>query len=104
MKGRTLIAIFTGIFIISLISCSPKTEPGEQMNILFIMADQFRGDYMGVAGADWIETPNLDELAKEGVSFSNAYSSVPSCLPARAAILTGKSPWAHGILGYYPVG
>ena len=67
------------------------------------MTDQHRGDRIGSAGAHWLETPNLDALAREGVLFSNAYVSVPSCLPARASILTGKSPWAHGILGYYPI-
>lgn len=65
------------------------------------MDDQHRGDCIGAAGADWLETPNLDKLASEGVLFRKAYSSIPSCLPARTAILTGKSPWAHGILGYY---
>jgi len=103
MKVRYLTALLAALLIINLFSCSPKTEYGEQVNILFIMADQFRGDCMGVAGAEWIKTPNLDHLANDGVLFSNAYSSVPSCLPARAAILTGKSPWAHGMLGYYPI-
>ena len=95
------------VFLISVISmmfsCSPREEPDERINILFIMTDQQRGDCLGSAGADWLETPNLDALASEGVLFSNAYTSVPSCLPARAAILSGKSPWAHGMLGYYPI-
>ena len=65
------------------------------------MDDQHRGDCIGAAGANWLETPNLDNLASEGVLFRKAYSSIPSCLPARTAILTGKSPWAHGILGYF---
>lgn len=67
------------------------------------MADQYRGDCIGISGADWLKTPNLNGLAEEGVLFSNAYSSVPSCLPARTGILTGKSPWVHGMLGYYPL-
>ncbi len=103
MKGSYLNVTLTALVIVNLISCSPKSESREQINILFLMADQFRGDCIGAAGADWIETPNLDYLAREGVLFSNAYSSVPSCLPARTAILTGKSPWAHGMLGYYPL-
>jgi len=86
-----------------MLSCSLPKEQGAHMNILFIMTDQHRGDGIGAAGADWLETPHLDALAREGVLFSNAYTSVPSCLPARAAILTGKSPWAHGMLGYYPI-
>ena len=69
-------------------------------NILFMMADQMRADVLSCAGNSAIRTPNLDRLAAEGVRFSNAFSSTPSCTPARAAILTGLSPWYHGMLGY----
>jgi len=58
---------------------------------------------VGAAGANWIKTPNLDNLAAEGAIFTKAYSSTPSCLPARTALLTGKSPWAHGVLLYTPM-
>jgi arylsulfatase len=73
------------------------------VNILFLMDDQHRGDWLGAAGAKWMITPNLDRLAREGVLFRRAYSSVPSCLGARAALLTGMSPWGHGGLGYTPI-
>ena len=100
----TLMRLLIYISVISMmISCSPRKEHGEPINILFIMTDQHRGDCIGSAGAHWLATPNLDALASEGVLFSNAYVSVPSCLPARASILTGKSPWGHGMLGYYPI-
>ena len=64
----------------------------KKINILFLMADQHRGDCIGAAGAKHVHTPNLDLLAKEGILFTRAYSSVPSCLPARTSILTGMSP------------
>ncbi|MCY2931830.1 MAG: arylsulfatase [Planctomycetota bacterium] len=69
-------------------------------NILFLMDDQHRSDSLGCAGHPAVRTPVLDALAGEGVCFSRAYSSVPSCTPARAALLTGRSPWGHGMLGY----
>lgn len=69
-------------------------------HILFLMADQFRGDCLGVSGNHAIRTPNLDRLAREGAYFGCAYSSTPTCTPARAALLTGLSPWRHGMLGY----
>jgi arylsulfatase A-like enzyme len=47
-----------------------------------------------------IKTPNLDAIAKDGIAFTNAYTSTPSCTPARSAILTGLSPWHHGMLGF----
>ena len=72
----------------------------KKINILFLMGDQHRGDCIGADGAEWIKTPHLDKLAGEGVIFTKAYTSVPSCLPARTAILTGMSPWQSGQLGY----
>lgn len=69
-------------------------------NILFLMTDQHRGDCIGADGNKAIRTPNLDRIAREGVRFRCAYTSVPSCTPARAGLLTGLSPWRHGMLGY----
>ena len=72
----------------------------DRPNILFLMGDQHRGDCIGADGNRAIITPNLDRLADEGARFRYAYTSVPSCTPARAGILTGLSPWHHGMLGY----
>ncbi|MGH9468992.1 MAG: arylsulfatase [Terriglobia bacterium] len=71
----------------------------DRPNILFIMADQHRADCVGASGNAAIRTPTLDWIAREGARFSNAYSSTPSCIPARAALLTGLTPWHHGWLG-----
>lgn len=65
-----------------------------------IMADQHRWDCMGAYGNKIIRTPHMDRLAREGVTFDCAYSSTPSCTPARSALMTGRSPWGHGMLGY----
>jgi arylsulfatase len=77
-----------------------KTPALKPPNILFLMDDQHRGDALGVAGNTVVATPNLDRLAREGAYFPKAHASVPSCVAARASILTGKSPWGHGLLGY----
>ena len=75
-------------------------RPGtSQPNILLIMSDQHRGDCIGVDGNSAIHTPNLDEIARGGARFSQAYSATPSCIPARAALLTGLGPWNNGLLG-----
>lgn len=76
---------------------APSSPPP---NILLLMADQFRADCLGADGNRVIRTPNLDRLAAEGARFTRAYSSTPSCTPARSALLTGLSPWRHGMLGY----
>lgn len=67
-------------------------------HVLFLMADQFRGDCVGADGNRAIHTPNLDRIAREGARFRCAYSSTPTCTPARSALLTGLSPWNHGML------
>ena len=72
----------------------------EKPNILFLMTDQQRGDCIGADGHPAVRTPNLDRIASEGARFCHAYSSTPSCTPARACLLTGQSPWHHGMLGY----
>ena len=71
-------------------------------NLLFMMADQLRADTQGADSrfGGTPNTPNLDKLASEGIRFTNAFSSTPTCTPARAALLTGQSPWNHGMLGY----
>lgn len=68
-------------------------------NIVLIMTDQHRFDTLGCYGNTVIETPNLDSLAQEGTVFASAYSSTPSCVPARTSLLTGMDPWHTGILG-----
>ncbi|MBN2154012.1 MAG: arylsulfatase [Candidatus Lokiarchaeota archaeon] len=74
-------------------------SPGKP-HIVLIMADQMRGDCIGCAGNRAIITPNIDALGADGVVFTRAYTSIPSCTPARAVLLTGLSPWKNGMLGY----
>lgn len=72
----------------------------ERPNILLITVDQMRGDCLGIEGHPVVETPHLDHLARTGTRFTRAYSAVPSCIAARAAILTGMSQEHHGRVGY----
>ena len=73
-------------------------------NLLFAMADQLRWDAQGYANPEQrgksVLTPALDQIAAEGVSIRFSWSSTPTCTPARAALLTGRRPWGHGMLGY----
>ena len=59
------------------------------LNILFITADQWRGECLGVAGHPVIRTPNVDALATEGTTFLQHYSNAAPCSPARACLYTG---------------
>lgn len=73
-------------------------------NILFIMDDQHRGDCIHADGNAAIHTPNMDRIGNEGVRFRRAYSSTPTCTPARSSLLTGLSPWNHGMLHMVAMG
>ena len=67
-------------------------------NIIFLMPDQLRWDFVGVYGKDWARTPNIDALAAEGMVFERCYSPSPVCIPARASMLTGHNSLATGVL------
>ena len=72
---------------------SSSTRP----NLLFIMADQLRPDFLGCYGADFVETPNIDSLAERGIRYNRAYTAHPACVPARAALLTGMNAIRNGV-------
>ncbi|MEU2250448.1 arylsulfatase [Streptomyces sp. NPDC019224] len=69
-------------------------------NVILICVDQWRGDCLSSAGHPDVRTPHLDRLAASGTHFEAAYSATPTCVPARAALLTGQSQERHGRVGY----
>ncbi len=64
----------------------------EKPNILFILADDFGYHDLSVTGSKIYQTPNIDAIANEGVSFTNAYVNYPRCVPSRYAYMTGLYP------------
>ena len=69
---------------------------GQRKNILFIMCDQLRNDYLSCAGHKTLQTPNIDALSARGVRFSNTYVQSPICGPSRMSFYTGRYMSAHG--------
>ena len=69
-------------------SAKPTTNP-VRPNVLILMSDQHKRSCMGVAGDSMAVTPNLDNLARESVRFTQAYCTNPVCAPSRASMLTG---------------
>ncbi|MHC4878564.1 MAG: sulfatase-like hydrolase/transferase [Planctomycetota bacterium] len=65
-------------------------------NVLLITTDHWPAHLLGCAGHSVIDTPTLDELARCGVRYTNAYSECPVCIPARRSLLTGQCPRSHG--------
>lgn len=68
----------------------------QKRNVLLVICDQLRPDYLHAYGADFIPTPNLDRLAGEGMTFTNAITASTVCAPARASFITGLPVSAHG--------
>ena len=81
-------------------ACAGASAAGTRPHLLILMSDQHRGDWTHAAGNAALITPHMDRLAAGGIRFRHAYSSTPTCTPARSALLTGMSPWKHGLLGY----
>lgn len=71
--------------------------PANRPNLLLILSDDQGAWALGAAGNTEIRTPNLDLLAKRGLRFENAFCASPVCSPARASLLTGRVPSAHGV-------
>ncbi len=71
-------------------------------NIIFIMADDLGWKDVGYAGAEFFETPHINQLAHSGMSFTSAYSGGPNCAPTRGCLLTGTYTPRHHI--YQPSG
>jgi len=69
----------------------------DRPNILFLLPDQLRHDFLGCYGADFLKTPTIDGLAAQGTRWQTAISPSPICVPARASMLSGQNAHASGI-------
>lgn len=68
-----------------------------RLNFILFMADQLRKDCIGAYGNTYVNTPNLDRLAREGMVFERCYVANPICMPNRNSILSGRMPSNHGV-------
>lgn len=91
--AKTLFATF--ILALQAVQCGEAALP--KLNVVLITIDTLRADHLGCYGYASIETPNIDQLARAGVRFAQAYTPVPITLPAHASLLTGAFPLATGM-------
>jgi len=75
---------------------SPRRVPKKAKNVLFIMCDQLRWDYLSCYGHPYLKTPNIDTLAARGVRFNRAYVQSPICGASRMSTYTGRYVQSHG--------
>jgi N-acetylglucosamine-6-sulfatase len=99
--GRRAAATVTAAFAIPAAGRVLQARPqrtGIRPNVLFVLMDDMRWDYMACAGHPIIKTPALDRLAREGARFTNAFVCLSLCSPSRASFLTGLYAHVHGVL------
>jgi len=92
-----IIFIFFLTFGSNLTADGKTTPPKNSFNILLLTLDTLRPDHLGCYGYKSIKTPNIDNLAQNGVLFTNAYSPAPITLPSHASIMTSQYPIRHGV-------
>ena len=81
------------IILMLLSACHQDRE----VNVIIITFDTTRADHIGAFGKFGANTPTLDSLANDGVLYEKTLASVPITLPSHSGIMTGKTPFAHGI-------
>jgi len=91
-----------GADALALSAKRPEKEIKLKPNFLFILADNLGWPQLGCYGSKFYETPNIDQLASEGIRFTDAYSAGPVCSPTRASIMTGRYPARLHITDYIP--
>ena len=94
-KHSFLLGLLISIKSFNLIFSQQKKAITEQPNIIFILTDDQRFDAIGYAGNKYVETPEMDNLAKSGTYFNNAIVTTPICAASRASIMTGLHERSH---------
>ena len=89
------------VLVALVVACTFASPIGGQSrptNVIFILVDDLRHDALGFMGHPWLETPNLDALARDGVHLRNAFVTTALCSPSRASILTGQYAHRHRVV------
>ena len=71
----------------------------QQPNLLIIMSDEHAPMFSGPYGHPFVQTPHMDRLAEDGVTFTNAYCNSPLCMPSRMSFMTGQVHPSHPCMG-----
>jgi arylsulfatase A-like enzyme len=105
-SSRVFAALAAAAFLSACADGTPTaTDPqathhSGRPNLILLLADDQRWDALGAAGNTIIQTPNLDQLARQGVYFGNSYVTSPVCMISRASMFSGQYASRHGILDF----
>lgn len=93
---------FLPIFLLPAFTLAAQADKGRKPNVIFILADDLGYTDLGNTGSEFYETPHIDQLFKEGFSFTQAYAACPVSSPSRASLMTGKYPARINLTDYIP--
>jgi len=100
MHYRTVFPVLLSLLLLGTPGCKP--EQGEKLNVILFLVDDLGWTDVGCYGSAFYDTPNIDEFAKEGVMFTNAYAACHVCSPTRASLMTGKYPATLHLTDWLP--
>lgn len=100
---KNLPSLCLGIILLFSITSKLHTQ-SSRPNIIVILCDDLGYGDLEIYGHPHIQTPNLNQMAAEGVRFTDFYSSAPVCSPSRVGLLTGRSPNRAGVYDWIPPG
>ena len=96
-RGQALLPPVAFLTAIGLGACSPGAKKAidnnlKKPNIIYILADDMGYGDLGCYGQRTLKTPHLDQMAQEGIRFTQHYAGSPVCAPSRASLMTGRDP------------
>ncbi|WPP50750.1 sulfatase family protein [Catalinimonas niigatensis] len=103
MKSSFYILYTTIVLVLMLFSCSEE-QAERKPNILFAISDDQSFLHTSFAGRSWVQTPAFDQVAKNGIYFTNCYAGSPGCAPSRSSIVTGRYHWQNEQSGQHASG
>ncbi|GAB3647695.1 sulfatase [Echinicola sediminis] len=106
--NRLFVQVFAMLLGIGVSACArshsenANKRDGEKPNVILINVDDLGWKDLGFMGSDYYETPNIDQLSKEGLVFTNAYAGASNCAPSRACLISGQYGPRHGVYTVSP--
>jgi len=95
--SRQLVRVFVASFFTLGGTLTAAVEESAKPNIIFLLADDLGWGDLSCHGSSFVQTPNLDRLAREGTEFHQFNTTSPVCSPSRTGFLTGRLPARFGI-------
>jgi len=93
MRNKLVLLFLIALLLLAATLIKSRQEHHQRLNIILIISDDQSAMHMGYAGDPVVLTPRIDQLAKSGVVFTNAFNNAPACAPSRASMLTGRNFW-----------